>query len=117
MNDLFKRGKIFDRTGKHDTVEQLIVKNPRPDISMYEPEIRIVAEHSRSLLQLRKIYIKTRHLRSGNFRKLMGKPPRPAANLQDPQRLVPRGQGIPQALRRPLPDLPFPAMWMVLIDI
>src|ERR1700754_4186312 len=82
MDYLFERREILDRTGKHNTVEQLIFKNTRPDVPMYEPEIGIVAEYPGSLLQLGKIYIKTRHLSPGDLRQLMGKPAIAAGDLQ-----------------------------------
>jgi len=65
MQDLLERWEILDGSGKHDDVEPPVVQHPGTDIPMDEPQVRIIVEDPRRLLQLGEIDIDPRHLCSG----------------------------------------------------
>src|ERR1700743_566801 len=71
VNDLFQGREIFHRSRKDNTVKLPVPQNTRTDVAVDEPQVRIVAEDPRGLLELRKIDIDTCHLGAGNFREMM----------------------------------------------
>jgi hypothetical protein len=117
MKYFFQGGKVLDRGCKHDTIELLIAQYPGSDFSLYEMQVRIVAEDPGSLLQLREIDIQAGHFRAGDLRQLVGQPAVPATYFQDIEVLAFISQVVHQPVAGPFPNLPFLVVGMTGGDI
>jgi len=117
MEDLFCRREIFEGGSKDDDVETAIFQQAGADVPMDEPEVGVVAEDPRSLLQFGKIDVDSNDRRAGYLRQLMGEPAIAAAYLEDIEGCLFAGNMANQPAAGLLSELPLPDTGMVLGDI